>query len=50
MITVEGYILALFKKLEDLEIHNFEELYRFGVQKESDLAQEKRFFGGKTWE
>ena len=46
-ITMEGYVSALSKKLGDLGIRNFEELYRFGVQKESDLAQEKRFFGGR---
>ena len=37
-IAMEGYILTLAKKLGDLGIRNFEELYRFGVQKESDLA------------
>ena len=36
-ITMMGYVLALSKKLGDLGIRNFEELDRFGVQKESDL-------------
>ena len=35
IITMEDYVPALSKKLGDLEIRNFEELYRFGVQKES---------------
>ena len=48
IIAIEGYIPVLSKKLGDLGIHNFEELYRFGVQKESDLAQEKKFFSGRT--
>ena len=47
MIAMEHYVLALSKKLGDLGIRNFKELYRFGVQKESDLAQEKRFFEGR---
>ena len=41
---MEGYVLPFSKKLRDLGIRNFEELYRFGIQKESDLAQEKKFF------
>ena len=45
---MEGYVPALSKKLGDLGIRNFEELYRFGVQKESDLAQEKKFFSGRS--
>ena len=48
IISMEGYIPVLSKKLGDLGIRNFEELYRFGVQKESDLAQEKKFFNGST--
>ena len=48
MIAMEGCVPPLYKKLRDLGIHNFEELYRFGVQKESDLAQEKKFFRGRT--
>ena len=47
-IAIEGYVSALSKKLGDLGIHNFEELYRFRVQKESDLVQEKRFFGERS--
>ena len=38
IISMEGCVPVLSKKLEDLGIRNFEELYRFGVQKESDLA------------
>ena len=38
MISMEGYVPELSKKLGDLGIRNFEELYRFGVQKELDLA------------
>ena len=45
---MEGYVPVLSKKLGDLGICNFEELYRFGVQKESDLAQEKKLFSGRT--
>ena len=45
---MEGCVPVLSKKLGDLGIHNFEELYRFVVQKESDLAQEKKFFSGRT--
>ena len=37
----------LSRKLRDLGIRNFEELHRFGVQKESDLAQDKKFFSGR---
>ena len=48
IIAMEGCIPVLSKKLGDLGIHNFEELYRFGVQKEFDLAQEKKFFSGRT--
>ena len=47
IITMEGCVPALSKKLGDLGICNFEELYRFGVQKESDLAQEKKFFSAR---
>ena len=46
-IAIEGCVPTLSKKLGDLGIHNFEELYRFGVQKESNLAQENKFFGGR---
>ena len=48
MLAMEGCVPTLSKKLKDLGIRNFEELYRFRVQKESDLAQEKRFFGGRS--
>ena len=34
IIAMEDYIPVLSKKLGDLGIHNFEEQYRFGVQKE----------------
>ena len=47
IIAMEGCVPALSKKLGDLGIRNFEELYRFGVQKESEFAQEKKFFGGR---
>ena len=48
MLAMEGYVPTLSKKLKDLGIRNFKELYSFGVQKESDLAQEKIFFGGRS--
>ena len=38
----------LSRKLKDLGIRNFEELHRFGVQKESDLAQDKKFFSSRS--
>ena len=47
MLAMEGCVSTLSRKLKDLGIHNFEELHRFGVQKELDLVQEKRFFGGR---
>ena len=47
IISMEGCTPALSKKLRDLRIRNFEKLYRFGVQKESELAQEKKFFAGR---
>ena len=46
-IVMEGCVPMLSRKLRDLEIRNFEELHRFGVQKESDLAQEKKFFSSR---
>ena len=46
-IVMEGCVPILSRKLRDLEIRNFEELYRFGVQKESDLAQDKKFFSSR---
>ena len=45
---MEGYIPLLSTKLKDLGIRNFEELHKFGVQKESDLAQDKKFFSGRS--
>ena len=48
LIAIQGYVSPLSNKLKDLEIQNFEELYRFSVQKEADLAHEKKFFGGIT--
>ena len=48
IITMEGCVPTLSKKSVDLGICNFEELYRFGVQKESDLAQEKKFFSKRS--
>ena len=38
LIAIEGCAPPLAKKLKDLGIKNFEELYRFGVQKEADMA------------
>ena len=38
----------LSRKLRDLGIRNFEELHKFRVQKEFDLAQDKKFFSGRT--
>ena len=46
---MEGCVLMLSKKLRDLRIRNFEELHKFGVRKESDLAQDKKFFSGRTF-
>ena len=43
-IVMEGCVLMLSRKLRDLGIRNFEELHRFGVQKEFDLAQDKKYF------
>ena len=37
----------LSRKLRDLGIRNFEELHKFGVQKESDLAQDKKYFSSR---
>ena len=47
-IIMEGCVLILSRKLRYLGIRNFEELHKFGVQKESDLAQDKKFFSGRT--
>ena len=41
---MKGYVPMLSRKLRDLGIKNFEELHRFGVQKESNLTQDKKFF------
>ena len=46
-IVMEGCVPMLSRKLKDLGIRNFEELHRFGVQKESDLAQDKKFFSNR---
>ena len=43
-IVIDGCILLLSRKMRDLGIRNFKELYNFGVQKELDLVQEKKFF------
>ena len=48
MIEMDSCSPALAQKLRDLEIRNFEELYRFRVQKESELTQEKKFFGNRS--
>ena len=48
MIAIDGCIPPLARKLNDIGIQNFEELYRFGVQKEGDVTQEKKYFGGRT--
>ena len=48
MLTIDGCIPPLARKLNDIWIRNFKELYRFGVQKETDVAQEKRFYGGRS--
>ena len=45
---MEGCVPMLSKKLRDLRIRNFEELHKFGVRKESDLAQDKKFFSGRN--
>ena len=47
MIVIEGCIPMLSRKLKNLGIRNFEELPRFGVQKEYDLAQDKKFFANR---
>ena len=43
-IVMKGFVLILSRKLRDLEIMNFKKLHKFGVQKESNLAQDKKFF------
>ena len=47
VIAIEGCVPALHKKLGDLGIRNFDEPHRFGVHKEYDLAQEKKFFSAR---
>ena len=37
-VAMEGCVPALSKKMGDLSIRNFEELYRFGVQKTSIMG------------
>ena len=46
-IVMEGCVPMLSQKLRDLGIRNFEELHKFGVQKESDLAQDKKYFSSR---
>ena len=41
MVVMEGCIPMLSTKLRDMGIINFEELHRFGVQKESDFGSKK---------
>ena len=48
MIAIEGSAPPLARKLKDLGIRNFKELYEIEVKKEVDVAQEKKFFGGRT--
>ena len=48
MLAIDGCIPPLAKKLNDMGIQNFEEFYRFKVQKETDVAHEKRFYKGKS--
>ena len=48
MIVIEDSVPMLSKKLRDLCNRNFEELHIFGVQKESDLAQDKKYLSGRT--
>ena len=47
-IVIKGCVLLLSRKLRDLGIMNFEELHRFGVQKESNLVLDKKFFSERT--
>ena len=46
-IVMEGCVPILSRKLRDPGIRNFEELHRFGVQKDFDLAQDKKFFSDR---
>ena len=45
---MEVYVSMRSRKLRDMRIRNFEELHKFGVQKESNLAQDKKFFSLRT--
>ena len=45
---MDGCVSLLFRKLRDLGIRNFEELHKFEVQKELDLAQDKKFFSRRS--
>ena len=47
-IVMEDCVPILSRNLRDLGIRNIEELHRFGVQKESDLAQDKKFFSSRS--
>ena len=38
MLAIDGCIPPLARQLNDMVIRNFKELYRFGVQKEGDVA------------
>ena len=48
MIAMDGCSHVLARKLKDLGIRNFKELYGFGVQKELELTQEKKFFNSRS--
>ena len=37
LIAAEAYIPPITDKLKNMDIRNFEELYRFGVQIEGDM-------------
>ena len=48
MILMEGCVPLLSRKRKYLGIKNFKELHNFGVQKDSDLAQDKKYFSGRS--
>ena len=48
MLAIDGCIPPLARKLNDMGIMNFEELHSFGIQKETDVAQEKKHFGERS--
>ena len=48
MLTINECVPPLARRLNDLGITNFKELYRFGVLKKIDVAQEKKYFGGRS--